>query len=206
MSAVISTYEDVVNAALARLKAPIRVGKLIEGSAPAKVALDTIGQLRDELLRAGQWGFARRDVTMTLLKSAPAGGYIGVTWDDVTYPPLPWRYAYAYPSDCLKVRAIKPQPTFGVDFDPQPVVWDTPNTYVTGTPNQQVKCIVCNVTAGILTYTGQILNPALWESSFVEAMISGMAEILAPSVDPQAQQVAMVEEQRDKQQAAVVQG
>ncbi len=208
MSAVITTYEDIVNAALARLKAPIRVGKLAEGSQPAKIALDTIGQLRDRLLRGGDWGFARRDAVLTLLKSAPAGGYITVSWDPVTYPPLPWRYAYGYPADCLKVRAIKPQPSFVPDFAPSPVVFETPNTYISATPdpNIELKCIVCNVPSAILTYTGQVTDPSLWEVSFVEAMISGMADILAPAIDPQAVQVEQVEEAVDEQQAAHVQG
>lgn len=208
MSAVITTYEDIVNAALAKLKAPIRVGKLSEGSRPAKIALDTIGQLRDQMLREGDWGFARRDVVMDLLKSAPAGGYITTTWDPVAYPPLPWRYAYRYPGDCLKVRAIKRQPNFIPDFAPGPVVFDTPNTYISDTPDPdiQVKCITCQVPSAILTYTGQILDPALWEATFTQAMISGMAEILAPAIDPQSQQVEQQEEMMDEQQAAHVQG
>lgn len=208
MSAVITTYEDIVNAALAKLKATIRVGKLTEGSKPAKIALDTIGQLRDQMLREGDWGFARRDVTMTLLKESPPGGsYVGVTWDPVTYPPLPWRYAYAYPADCLKVRAIKPQPSFVPDFAPVPVVYETPNTYVEDTPaNRQVKCITCYVPNAILTYTGQILDPTLWEPSFVQAMISGMADVLAPALYPEAEPMEKAEEQADEAQAAHVQG
>lgn len=208
MSAVITSYEDIVNAALARLKAPIRVGKLTDGSVPSKIALDTIGQTRDALLREGDWGFARRDVDLTLLKSAPAGGYIAVPWDPVTYPPLPWRYAYEYPADCLKVRQIQRQPNFIPDFAPAPVVFETPNTYVSATPdpNVELKCIVCNVPNAILTYTGQVLDPSLWEASFVELMISAMAEVLAPAIDPEARPVEQVEEMTDERTASLVQG
>ncbi len=208
MSAVFTTPEDIVNAALAKLKAPIRVGKLTEGSVPAKIALDTFGQTRDAMLREGDWGFARRDVALTLLKQAPAGGYITQTWDPVTYPPLPWRYAYAYPSDCLKVRALKKQPNFIPDFAPSPIVFDTPNTYISATPDPdiQLKCIVCQVPNAILTYTGQVFDPALWEVSFVQAMVSAMADILAPALDPQSMQIDKAEEEMDEQQAAMVQG
>lgn len=207
MSAVITTPEDIVNAALAKLKAPIRVGKLTEGSAPAKIALDTFGQTRDSLLREGDWGFARRDVNATLLKSAPAGGYFDTSWNRVTHPPLPWRFAYEYPSDCLKVRSLRPQPNFIPDFAPSPVLFDTPNTYILVDAVQtQVKCITCMVPSAILTYTGQILDPALWEVGFVNAMIAAMAEILAPAIDPQAQQVENVDQDVEEAQAAHVQG
>lgn len=207
MSAVITTYEDIVNAALAKLKAPIRVGKLTEGSVPAKIALDTIGQMRDQMLREGNWGFARRDVTMVLLKSSPAGGYITTPWDELDHPPLPWRYAYEYPADCLKVRAIKPQPNFIPDFDIGPVVFDTPNTTVTDTPvDRQVRCIATNQANGILTYTGQVLDPSLWDVGFVQAMISGMADVLAPAIDPEGRQFEKAEEMQDEAQAEMVQG
>lgn len=210
MSAVITTYEDVVNGALAKLKAPIRVGKLSEGSVPAKIALDTIGQMRDQMLREGNWGFARRDVTMVLLKQAPAGGYVTVSWDEVTYPPLPWRYAYEYPSDCLKVRAIKPAPTFIPDFDLGPVLWETPNTSVQVDPVPaapvQVRCIATNQAGGILTYTGQILDPSLWDVGFVQAMISAMADVLAPAMDPESRQFEKAEQMQDEAQAEQVQG
>jgi hypothetical protein len=210
VSAVITTYEDIVNAALAKLKAPIRVGKLTEGSVPAKIALDTIGQTRDQMLREGNWGFARRDVAMTVLKSAPAGGYIVTAWDPVTYPPIPWKYAYEYPADCLKVRAVKAQPTFLPDFDPAPVVFDTPNTQWQQAPPPadpvEVKCVACNVPSAILTYTGQILDPVLWEPGFVEAMISAMADVLAPAIAPEAVQLEKAEEMADEMQAAEVQG
>lgn len=207
MTAVITTYEDIVNAALAKLKAPIRVGKLTDGSASAKIALDTIGQKRDQLIREGDWGFARRDVAMTLLKSAPAGGYITTTWDEVTYPPLPWRYAYEYPADCLKVRSIRRQPSFVPDFDPRPVVFDTPNTYIDDTPAPvAVKCIVCQVPSAILTYAAQVLDPTQWEVSFVQLMIDAMADVLASSIDPQMLQLEKADEMRQEQRADVVQG
>lgn len=201
---VLTSPEDIVNAALSRIGVKMRVGSLQEGSEAAKVALDNYGQTRDDLLREGEWGFARRDATLTLLKTG-LNSYAGVTWDPATYPPLPWKYEYTYPSDCLKVRSIRPAASILPDFDPQPVVFDTPNDNAY-TPARKV--IVCNVgPVAILTYTGQVTNPATWETTFVEAMIAAMAERMEPALaKQQAPQVEAVKEQVAEARAAVTQG
>lgn len=205
MTAVLGSPVDVCNAALGKIGATIRLGSLLDGSDAAKLALDNFGQIRDKMLREGQWGFARRDLNMTLLKSAPAGGYAQTAWNAVTHPPLPWKYAYQYPGDCLKVRSIRRVPPFLPDFDPQPVVFDTPNTVVTAT---EQKVITTMVASAVLTYTGRILDPKLWEASFTQAMIDAMAEVFAPTLgkNPQAQQVEAQEEAVDEAQAEMVQG
>ena len=78
MSLVLTAPEDLINNALARIGYKLRIGSIYEGSAAAKKALDVYGQARDGLLRQNDWGFAERNIAMTLLKSAPAlpgGGY-----------------------------------------------------------------------------------------------------------------------------------
>ncbi len=183
MTAVFTSPEDIINDALVRIGVKLRIGSIYDGSAPAKVALDIYGQTRDQMLRDGDWGFARGDVTMTLLKSAPAGGYITVAWSN-TYPPLPYRYEYEYPDDCLKVRAIRAPQLFIPDFDPQPVVFDTPNDTIFHDPDPSTveKVIVCNVQNAILTYTRQVTDPATWEASFTEAFCAQLGRRLAPAL------------------------
>lgn len=202
MSAVLTSPGDIVNAALARIGHKERVGSLYDGSMAAKIALDLYGQTRDAMLRAGDWGFARRDVALTLLKSAPAGGYAVTSWS-TAYPPLPWSYEYTYPSDCLKVRAVRATPPFIPDFDPQPAIFDTPNDSGFSPPR---KVIVCNIASAICTYTGQITDPSTWEASFTEALIDGLGELLAPALNPQALQAAAAEEQIAEVKADVTQG
>src|SRR5687768_489967 len=112
MPASISTVSDVANLALKRIGYALRVGSLYEGSKAANHFLDIYGQTRDELLRQNDWHFAERNVAATVLKTAPAGGYFDTAWDPATNPPVPWGYSYTYPTDCLKVRALKPAPGF----------------------------------------------------------------------------------------------
>src|SRR6202012_3137294 len=118
--ASLRTPEDIANVALQRCGSDFRIGKLTEGSRPSKLVLDMWGQTRDEKLRGGNWDFARRDLVMELLKSAPVQGYVPpMLWNPTDYPPLPWRFAYQYPADCLKVRNIRPQTIRVYEFDPQ---------------------------------------------------------------------------------------
>ncbi|MBB3453887.1 hypothetical protein FHT86_002143 [Rhizobium sp. BK313] len=168
---------DVVNLALVRIGYKLRIGNLYDGSAASKKALDIYSQTRDEVLRQNDWGFAERNVSLTLLKQAPEGGYFPpVTWSS-DFPPPPWVFEYAYPSDCLKVRAVKPVPMFTMTFDPQPHVYSVENDQSL-TP--AAKVILCNIPNAILTYTGQVTDPADWEADFVEVLASALGRRLAP--------------------------
>lgn len=180
MPASIQSPSDVVNVALRRIGYTLRIGSLLDGSKAASASLDIYAQTRDQLLRQGDWNFAERNISLTLLKSAPDGGYIPPTiWNAVDYPPLPWSFSYAYPGDCLKVRAIKPQTIF--TFDPSPL----PNLFSVANDNgddDKPKVLLCNVADAILVYTGQITSPADWEPDFVEAMASALGRRLVPSL------------------------
>lgn len=205
MSAVLTSPEDIVNNALSRIGFKQRIGSMYEGSAAAKVALDIYGQTRDDLLREGDWGFASEQVTLTLLKSEPAGGYAGITWTRALYPPLGWKYEYAYPSNCLKVRSLRGTPLFQPEYDPQPVLFDTPND---SAYTASVKTIVTNLSAPAqATITLQVTNPANWEPTFVEAMIATLARKLAPTLSTmQAEQAEAAEERATTEIATVTQG
>lgn len=174
---------DLANVALARMGwKGGDIGSLYEGSPAADVILDCYGQVRDALLRSHAWDFAQRTAVLTLLKQAPAGGYVpGFTsWDPALYPPVPWLFEMAYPVDCIKVRAIKPVPIFaGPNFDPQPNVFTTANDN-TFTPGQEV--ILCNLPNAICIYTARVTDPTVFTADFTEAFIDSLAETAAPSL------------------------
>ena len=179
--ATVNSPSDVVNLALVRIGHPMRVGNLYDGSKAAKVALDIYGQTRDELLRAGQWGFAERNAVINSIKQAPPGGYIPPTVWTTAYPPIPWLFEYAYPIDCLKVRAVKQVPLFVPSFAPQPNVFSTPNDSALS-----AKVIVCNVgPSAALVYTGRVTDPTQWEASFIEAMAAALARRLSVALSPE---------------------
>lgn len=179
MTLSVRSPEDVVNLALVRIGYPMRVSNMFEGSKAANAALDVYAQTRDELLRQNDWGFAQRDIMLTLLKQAPLSGYIPPNTWSTAYPPLPWLFEYGYPQDCLKVRAVKPSPLFVPSFDPQPNIYALSNDV---TFNTASKVILCNVPDAVLVYTGQITDPLTWEADFVEGVAAALARRLAATL------------------------
>lgn len=181
MAASLSSPADIVNASLTRIGWKQSVGNLYDGSAASQLALQVYGQTRDEMLRDMDPDFAEGNVALSLLKSAPPGGYIpGVTpWNPALYPPVGWLYEYAYVADCLKVRAVKPTPLFFPNMDPQPNTFSisNDNSYV---PAQRV--ILCNVADALLVYTRRVTDPATMDVGFLEAFIEALGERLAPAL------------------------
>lgn len=180
MSSVITSPEDIVNVALGQIGYPIPVSNLYEGSRAADAALKIYGQTRDEMLRIEDYGFAERNVNLAVLKVANVNGYFPPNqWSGTTNPPVPWLFSYTYPDDCLKVRAIKEQPLFALDYDPQPIVFkiENDNYY---TPSRKV--VLCNVENAMMVYTGQVTDPTTWESSFVETFAAELGRRLAPTL------------------------
>lgn len=185
---------DEVNYALSRIGYKKRIGSLFAGSEAAQQALDIYAQTRDEKLREFDYDFAQRTVSLTLLKSAPAGGYFPPNlWNPVTNPPVGYAFEYAWPDDCLKVRVVKPTPLFTTNYDPQP------NSFQIGndnnfTPPQRV--IFCSVPNAIANYTGQVTDPATWDVAFCDALAAALGVRLAPVlVGMEGAKMAMVQEQ-----------
>jgi hypothetical protein len=180
MPASVTSPADMINLSLRRIGYKFRVGSLYDGSTAAKTALDIYAQTRDAVLVENDWDFAERNVTMTLLKSAPVNGYVPPTvWNPATNPPPGWLFSYAYPSDCLKVRIIKNVPLFGLNFDPQPNAFYLAND-TSFTPFQKV--ILCNLANANLVYTGQVTDPTSWDSLFTESLAAALGRRLVPSL------------------------
>jgi hypothetical protein len=159
-----------------------RIASLFDGSAAAQKFLDLYAQTRDELLRNDiyDWGFAERNVAMTLLKSAPPGGYFPPNlWNPAVNPPPGYLYEYQYPADCIKVRAVKPVPLFNINWDPQPNIFSVDNDNAFNPPQ---RVILCNVPNAVLVYTGQITDPGTWDVGFVSVLATKLERYVAAAL------------------------
>lgn len=206
MVASIQNPADAVNAALIRIGHKLTVGSLYDGSDAANAAVNIYGQTRDQLLRDGDWSFARRDVAISATKQAPSTGYFPpAAWDPATNPPLGFLFQYSWPLDCLKVRAIRSAPLFAWNFDPQPIVFSTPNDNTLAPP---AKVIACNVGPdAVLTYCGQVTDPTQWEATFTETLIAELARRLAVALaNMDAAKLEAADEQAEAAIAKTVQG
>jgi hypothetical protein len=180
-----TTPEQIVNQAVMLARRTRRIADMFEGSEEAIVALELYGQTRDELLRERDWSFSRRITSLTLLKGPPpAGGYNPrQPWSSI-YPRPGYLYEYAYPSDCLDVRAIYPPPGGMPDLDPRQAEWsvdDDPTPVVADgeATGPEAKVIYCNVTNAMLTYRGQVTNPVLFDALFTKTLVFALADKFA---------------------------
>ncbi len=181
MTTSITSPADAVNLALTRIGYKgRRVGNLFDGSEAASTALDIYGQTRDSMQRDNDYGFCERNLTLTLLKQATAGGYFPPNgWNGTTNPPPPWFFEYAYPDDCLKIRSIKPVPLFVQNFDPRPIVFTIENDRYYTPPR---RVILCDVEDAMAVYTGRVTDPTSWDVSFAEAFCDALGRRLAPTL------------------------
>jgi hypothetical protein len=172
MANVFTSPADPVNAALRRIGYKLRVGNLYDGSAASNQVLDIYGQTRDQLLRSGNWGFAQRTINGVITTGATT----------------PWLYAYTYPTDCLRVRALFP------------LGYDTNNPvrarYLVASSGVSTKYILTNLASAVIVYTAQItfLNP--WDNLFTEAFILALAKRLSPILSSLEVEKVMAEEEK----------
>lgn len=183
---------DIVNRALSAIAAKSTLVTMNDRSTEGIQARLLYEPTRDELLRSAPWNFARKMENLTLLKAAPgtpqnpnANPNI---YDPQTMPPPPWLYSYAYPSDCLQVRAITSlasqpgldQPMFSVIL---PTGY-TPNNLVpsrfavandTDNSNNQVRVILCDRISALCVYTRLVDVEEMWDPLFQETMVRSLA-------------------------------
>jgi hypothetical protein len=195
MVASLQSPADIVNATLTRLGYKDRVGSLYEGSKASKKALDIYAQTRDQLLREGEWPFARGDVNGSLIKSAPAGGYFATAWNPSTYPPLPWLFEYTYVSDAIEIRAVRPSEILVPNFAPRPHLFAIAN-------DGGQRVILSNVANAVITYVRQVTDPTQMPPDFIEAFCAALARRLA-IVLTQSADAVKIEAQDEQFETAV---
>lgn len=167
---------NICNKALAEIGRDLQIGDFYDGSPAASVALNLYSQARDDLLRLKDWPFAGRTALLTLLKQAQIPPLN--PWDE-TQPVPPWQYEYAYPSDCIYLRYLRPQPNaFGGwdDFEPVPILFRIANDLVSSV---QTKVILTNMPVAMAIYTAQVTDPDLWEPGFVQSLVETLAQKFA---------------------------
>jgi len=190
------TITDIANMALGACGARDTITNFSERSNEANAVRLYFDSTRDALLRGAQWNFSRRQDYLTLLKAAngtpenPAPGPANGMWNPLTMPPIPWLYSYLVPGDSVRVWSILPTiqaieaggsvPVFSVaTTTPTPLSWRRGVRFVEGldrsTTQDYQRCIFTNAENAIAVYGWRVLNPALWDSQFVTAMIGSLA-------------------------------
>lgn len=136
---------SVANQALDAIGSDVVIGALEEGTREAQVCLRAYGQVMRQLLRAVHWNFARRQTSMVLLADSS-----GQTPNVGTIVPVPWRFEYAYPIDCMKARFVPWNlSTNAVAIPPGNIVPVNPNAPLTSA-------------GSVMPFVANRLKPARW--------------------------------------------
>lgn len=123
--------------------------------------------VRDQLFRSEPWVFARKTVAPAQL-SAPVPG---------------WPYAYALPTDCLKVLSV-----LIIDGDR---AWSLPEWEIVD------GAIACRAPKAQVRYTAAITNTEYWEPAYAETFCAMLAAKITPAVVGEPNLVQGLEQQAE---------
>lgn len=204
------------NIALGQIAAAANIQGINPPNPPSSIAAQTasmvFGIQRDAVFRAAHWNCARFQAAGTLV--AAAWGTPENPNGTLPIPPIPWRYAYAYPDDCLLVRFVFPlnlppntspalMTNVGVNYYPVintslpfvPAKWINPQ-------GNSVKVILTNACKAQIVYTARVENPDDWDVHLQNAVI---ATLSAWFVNPLARNKELLAERVQIAQSLIMQ-
>lgn len=191
---------SICNRALQAIGTRTSIAALTESSVEARNCNLIYEDTRDEILQMAYWNFAQKTAYLSLLKSAP--GTPSNTTSTATawstdFPPPPWLYEYAYPSNCLAVSRIiqqiqnyyigTPYTSAGSSTYPYAIGPGSPFevTTDTDTNDEQINVVLTNEYQAIARYTMRVENPQNFGAQFVEALVQALAAKLALALSGQ---------------------
>lgn len=170
----------ICNRALSDIGTRTQISQFNDGSTEGEQCGLWYDNTKQDLLRAAPWGFARRQLPLTLLAQ----------YNDPSVP-FPWLYKYQYPADCIKFRYMLPPPTFvdqtvvppQVGVGPQgPYNWRPSrqwrflvNMDVDEVSGLETKTLITNVPQAIGVYTRDVQNPDMFDSLFSSALTAALS-------------------------------
>lgn len=180
-----SSIVSICNLALSNLGKE-NISALTDAGAEAKACNQFYDHVRDTLLQVYPWSFAGKTASLAEVTNDKAGQ---------------WRYAYRRPTDCLKVRYLRPQ-----------YVADDPNDYSSAQSDAfgfaheiEGQTIYCDLSPAFLRYTYRNTDPTKYSTMFIEAMSWHLAVRMAMPLtrDPKMRADAYQLAQATQAQAAM---
>lgn len=207
MASSVSTV-SLCNRSLLQIGSKVQLSSLQEDSVQSDSCNVLFIPTFEQLGRTAWWNCFRKQANLSLLKAA--AGTPENSSATPPFPPSPWLYEYAYPSDCLKARAIIP--TFPANGT-SPSVYALNNSapiwlrgrgqipfavaYDTDSNGNPLTVILTNQSQAQLVYTVNQPNPVVWDTQFQAAFVAGLGAFLVPALTgnlPQLQlQIGMAE-------------
>lgn len=185
------TPTDVANIALLEIGNRVRINSFSDGSPAANAVATLYTPKVQALMRAAHWDFARAQTAFTQWKAVVINGALSNS-----PPPQPWQFSYLYPSDCLKVRFLRPTTNTSTSgqvvstgpspYWPYPSVsnagWFTPGTDFDANGNP-IRVVLTNIYQAQGIYTRDLTQtPDAWDPLFLSAATAFLASFLVPAL------------------------
>lgn len=186
----------LANQALLSIGARSSISSLTEGSDESNACAALIPLAYQELARKAWWNFLRKEISLTLLKSAP-GTPENPQGTLVPYPATPWLYSYALPSDSLKIRCVIPniyannsQPGGSISTGIMNAPSRLPNdgeipfavAYDVDATKNPIQIILTNLSQANCIYNVNQPNPVIWDVGFQAAFVALLSSYLVPAL------------------------
>jgi hypothetical protein len=159
---VTTSIVQICNLALDAIATRSSIADINEGSTEANACLRHYEPALEAVLQAAHWNFARRQIAMTVLADASAGGTV----------PAPWVYSYAIPSDMVQGRYVLPTTAASVGTPYTGARSPAVRFLLTSdldANNQPRTVVLTNQPQATLVYTARITNVSLFDGQFVDA-------------------------------------
>jgi hypothetical protein len=145
---------DVTNRVLAQIGSRSQVTSMVDGSQEAFYANLLYVDLRDFLLREGDYDFSM----------VSTGAIVSGVAD------VPWVFSYTYPGNCIRIRQLIP--VGYIVLDPQPIEWNVINS-------GGIRRIVTKISVSNIIYTTNTLSEDVWDPIFTQSFERLLGSALA---------------------------
>lgn len=207
---------SIANRSLGSIGAQAQIQNLDEGSTESNAVNLFYQSTFEALARAARWGCLKKQGQLTLVAAAP-GTPVNPQGATTPYPPNPWLYSYAVPSDSLFIRQlVPPRPT--LQNSGAVPIFPTNNFlgqncdarrqipyelgYGADKNGNAIEVINTNLGGALAIYTVNQPNPQFWDSLLQQAMVSSLSVFLSASVSGDK---ALVQMQRAAAESMIMQ-
>lgn len=183
---------DIYRQALAKVGTRTTIASPDEDSPEGRQCRLWWPSVRQQALRAANWGFCRMVANGAVLKAAPGTPENDSSWDGIwatSMPPAPWLYSYVLPADCLRMRQVAPQ---ALDSQPGglPIFPDVNASAAIparlpsarfevgmdrNANNEMIPVVMTDQYRALFVYTVDVTNTQLFPADFTELGVSALA-------------------------------
>ncbi|BCS54781.1 hypothetical protein [Geobacter sp. SVR] len=174
----------ICNRALSRIGVTTKIPSLDVRTKEAIELNAVFEDVRDAVLAAAHWPFARKIIALQKTGEAP----------------FRWLYRYEYPNDCVAIRFLYPPISGGRDAEGfRLALQENPIKYEIGLDENNAQTICTDTDLAVIEYTARVKNPRQFDAKFSSALAWALAaEValpLAKTLDHSRNALAMYEKE-----------